>query len=604
MELFSYDVGGLNEIETCISDFKSKCPENPSSILALVFTSYDDAATIGDFTRHLSSACPGIIIAGCTTSAAIRSGGYSEGTTTVSFLVFERTKVKTEILDLGLFSQAKAAKKLLTTAVLTKDLAGVCLLMTLKSLDNMYPFGKAFSSLFHDIPVFGGSADSSFSIWPRAGKEYTYVFTDEFITEQGVLALFFSGKDLHIFADAYLGWKPLGREYTVTKTDGNLTVMEIADKPASMLYEKYIGVNQGDKLFESLLAFPYVLSRHGRLIARAPQRFFAEGSVKFAAEIHEGEKVRLSYGDPTAMLNGVKQRSADMMDFAPQAILLISCVSRLLYLHDEVNGELSLYQAIAPTAGVYAFGEILRFPEHKDLEIMNNTLLAIGLREGEPIKKEGEKKEKKVYNASKGFGDERLSLVRGLANFVSVTSRELEEANEKLMRLANEDRLTEIMNRGAIEETFKRQISGLKGDEKIAVIIFDIDNFKKVNDTFGHEVGDDVLKYVAATLRKSVRTDASRESCDYFGRWGGEEFLVILPYQDAAAGALVAERIRKNIAATAVLPDGRNITVSLGVSVGRAGDQMDEVYKKADAALYEAKGNGKNQVRLAPDSLK
>ncbi len=601
MELFSYYVNGVREIDTYMADFKAKCPENPSSILALVFTSYDDAATIGDFTRHLSSAMPGMVIAGCTTGAEIRAGGYIESSTVVVFLVFEHSMVKTEILDCGLFSNDKIAKTLMTTAVLTPDIKGVQLLMTLKSSSSMKPFFDKFSQIFHNIEIFGGSADSSFSIWPRAGQEFTYVFTDEMISEDAVLAIYFSGADLHLHTDSYLGWIPLGREHIVTEVEDDVMVKTIDNEPAAALYNKYIGVNKSEMTFESLLAFPYMLERHGRHIARSPLRVYPDLSLKFAADICVGETVRLAYGDPSAMLRGAKKGCEAMEKFAPQAILLFSCISRLMYLHDEVNRELSLYQAIAPTAGLYTYGEIQRFPEHKNIELLNSVLLSVGFREGEPVKKSEE--QSKVYNASTGFSDERLSLVRGLAHFVSVTSKELEEATEKLKRLANEDRLTEITNRGAIEEEFAKQLNALVDGQKIAVIILDIDDFKKVNDTFGHEVGDDVLKYVAKTLKASVRTQSTNRQRDYFGRWGGEEFLVILPHQNAAAGVLVAERIRKNLASTKILPDGRNITASLGVAVGRAGDKLETVYQKCDGALYYAKEHGKNQVRLAEGSM-
>jgi diguanylate cyclase (GGDEF)-like protein len=119
--------------------------------------------------------------------------------------------------------------------------------------------------------------------------------------------------------------------------------------------------------------------------------------------------------------------------------------------------------------------------------------------------------------------------------------------------------------------------------------MLDIDHFKVVNDTFGHNIGDDVLVDIADTLRVSVRNS------DTAGRWGGEEFLVILPSTDLGSAGAVAEKIRAQIA-DAVLPTVGRVTVSLGVAEYQAGDTEQELVARADLALYAAKEGGRNMV--------
>ena len=124
----------------------------------------------------------------------------------------------------------------------------------------------------------------------------------------------------------------------------------------------------------------------------------------------------------------------------------------------------------------------------------------------------------------------------------------------------------------------------------------DVDHFKAVNDTRGHEAGDLVLQAVANRLRAACRTE------DLAGRWGGEEFLVIAPMTDLAGGARLGERIRSSVGAAVVsVADGADIdvTVSVGVAAGEGGE---DVLAEADAALYAAKRAGRNRVVTAGEA--
>jgi diguanylate cyclase (GGDEF)-like protein len=124
--------------------------------------------------------------------------------------------------------------------------------------------------------------------------------------------------------------------------------------------------------------------------------------------------------------------------------------------------------------------------------------------------------------------------------------------------------------------------------------MFDIDHFKQINDCFGHPIGDAVLRRVAQAARRAMRSE------DLVGRIGGEEFLCILPGVDDKLGPVLAERLRHAIAENRRDSDGLpNATVSLGLAIHRAGDTGETLLARADAALYEAKNAGRNQVRRA-----
>jgi diguanylate cyclase (GGDEF)-like protein len=132
------------------------------------------------------------------------------------------------------------------------------------------------------------------------------------------------------------------------------------------------------------------------------------------------------------------------------------------------------------------------------------------------------------------------------------------------------------------------------------VVVADLDWFKKVNDRFGHPAGDNVLREFADLLRESLR------DVDVAGRWGGEEFLLVLPGTDLAGGAKVADRIRRALAGRIVLSvDGAPIpvTASFGVAAYPAAATASELFAAADAALYDAKRMGKNRVSCGPETV-
>ena len=165
-------------------------------------------------------------------------------------------------------------------------------------------------------------------------------------------------------------------------------------------------------------------------------------------------------------------------------------------------------------------------------------------------------------------------------------------------RQALVDGLTGLANRRQCEETLAAELLRLERfGGPLAVVVADLDWFKDVNDRFGHPSGDAVLREFAALLQETVR------DVDLAGRWGGEEFMLILPGTDLVGGAQVAERIRLALASRIVLSaDGSPIpvTASFGVSAAPPATTATELFSAADAALYEAKRNGKNRVEKAP----
>ncbi len=191
-----------------------------------------------------------------------------------------------------------------------------------------------------------------------------------------------------------------------------------------------------------------------------------------------------------------------------------------------------------------------------------------------------------------------ITAVRGddgeVRNFVAVFH---DIAERKRMELelehhASRDHLTGTHNRRAFDMALHEAIQRAeRGLESFALLIFDIDHFKTVNDRYGHDVGDAILKRLAACMRHSLR------ATDTLARWGGEEFTVLLADTSLPGAASFAERLRRRVAETRF--EGLKITVSLGAADYRPGDDMETLFARADEALYRAKAAGRNAIRLA-----
>jgi diguanylate cyclase (GGDEF)-like protein len=157
---------------------------------------------------------------------------------------------------------------------------------------------------------------------------------------------------------------------------------------------------------------------------------------------------------------------------------------------------------------------------------------------------------------------------------------------------AMEDPLTGLKNRRGLHAHYERRIATLRIYEKAAIIMCDIDHFKRVNDTYGHNAGDEVLKFVANLLQSSIRID------DGAFRWGGEEFILLLPHSTTPQAVELAERLRKSVEDSVINFEGTDIKITMSFGVGEINPELttEENVEAVDAKLYYAKEHGRNRV--------
>ncbi|MCR5587044.1 MAG: GGDEF domain-containing protein [Lachnospiraceae bacterium] len=536
----------------------------------------------------LNSNLTNLDIYGMTSHGALSRETHSIPYKICSVIFFEESNYRIDVFDCsdGL-TPSEAGIEYQKVLSKLEDVKGV-LMMSSDFALCPEKFIDKINSYDPKLLVFGALAGTR-----EMGDDRSKIFLGSKIYERGILTIAFMGKNLFIDHHYALGFKSLGKELTITKSDDKGIVYEINDKPAFLIYKDHLGVGMNDYFFENTSSFPFYLKENGHPLARVALDYHKDGALAFATEIPEGSKVSLSYSTAYMLLKESFDNAVALNVFTPDAILIYCCMSRRMLMGDDMAElEFEFYQHICSNATwSHGYGEVL----HADglRGFLNASLVAIGLREG-PVREANINFEEDIrqiylekYNdySETGF----LPLSFRLVNFLESTTKDLRDAVDQLFKVASLDELTQIYNRRALNYFMKRFIEKISGYNGIAVIMVDVDHFKRVNDTYGHDVGDMVLRDGVSQV-KYLFTQA-----DIIGRWGGEEFVGIKPNITKDEALDFSEMLRQNISEIELDIVG-HITVSIGVTMVQEGDTEVSVFKRIDDALYEAKETGRNKV--------
>ena len=197
---------------------------------------------------------------------------------------------------------------------------------------------------------------------------------------------------------------------------------------------------------------------------------------------------------------------------------------------------------------------------------------------------------RKLSSQSEGMNDYLEQKVQERTESLLDTQKELLEDNTELTRMALTDNLTGLSNRAHMNQVLHKEFSRFeRHSQRFGIIMLDIDNFKNINDGFGHDTGDEVLKKLASIIESSIRNS------DFVARWGGEEFLICCTTIEEKDLLPIAETIRQLVANTD-FKIVKQVTASLGCAAIVKGESTSELIKRSDIALYEAKNNGRNMT--------
>lgn len=554
-----------------------------SNIVFQIFTGRPEYSDIKPIVDSIEELFPDAYYYGGQSFGNIIEGRVSEYATLIvcSIYEYESTKIGHLYVDANTENcpAEETIKKFTDYVKANPWIKAIEMLSSIKAAHSLLSDVHTFD-IPNDIQMFGGIACNPTSIEIENG----FVFSKGHeANASSMVLLFMGGEDIHIDSTYILGWKPLGKEFEITASDGAV-IKELNGTPTFDIYEKYLKLSRSDDFFANAFEFPFLIEENGIYCLRNPLSVFDDGSVLTTVVVKDGTKVRLAYGDPTTIIDTICGRLKGVSAFGPDVIRIYSCAVRNIFWSGSVSQETIPFESIAPTTGFYTHGEFLKLNDY--LFNFNCTLVVASIREGEHIEIDFEDDEVNIEQGRK------LSLVSRMVNFISAATEELEEANQKLVKLSITDGLTQLYNRA---ETQTRIESSLVNFQKsdFGLIMMDIDNFKSVNDTFGHDKGDEVIKGLA----KILNDYAAAHEGSFAGRWGGEEFMLAVRTDNETELVKIAETLRMKFADTK-FSIGKQVTVSVGATVPLYGDTWEQVCKRADDALYESKSNGKNRVTL------
>ena len=586
MKQFSSLLYKEEDLALCLQEAKSVASsmERISDLLVMLFASELSVNTMADFERATRRIFPQAKVVGLAAECGFANGKMWSGaddmpdaaSAAVTFTFFSSSRVIPLAFD-GQSDALSAAHGLIKTITQEKEIKAIGLFFA-GQIPGVKKLLDILSDADEEIVFFGGLLSDQ-----TDGRRIVIDLSGHRMS-RGFLSLVFVGAELHVKVLPSFGWKPFGPEVQITRMADERMVVELDEKPASEFFSHYLGIRHCWESLASVETFPMCLNRNGITLARRLVDIHADGCVYVSADLVEGERLRIASGDPIAIISEAQRTHDELCEFSPEAVFIINCMGHYVMLQKNNVYEYAAISRLVPTHGFYSFAEFLR-SKGKVMKT-NLMMLSVGFREGEP-------KEVPIYKpVSPQFG-EQTSIIAHLVHFVDAMTKEWESAHSKLVVLAERDALTGLMNRRAMERSFKDILhDALASDIPFAVMMLDMDDFKGINDTFGHAMGDEALVALADILRSSVR------SVDIVSRWGGDEFFVILTHADRSAAECVVERIHKSASSLSLLmPDKRSVGLSIGVTLSRAHDTPESVFQRADEALYESKRTtGKNKV--------
>jgi response regulator RpfG family c-di-GMP phosphodiesterase len=416
--------------------------ESSSQILLIMLEQGWDKTVINRKISMVRAGLPKVQIVGATHfDNMLVLGGTAPNNTILTFMFFENPAVEIGRFELSGITEDEAGREL--GQMLSRDDTPKCLMTLIsgKPLD-VERMLEAAEEGNPDIPVFGAAAGLDTLILHEGAV--SYVIDDDGVHENSLLAVLFCGKNLHIRASYNFGWTEVGRIMTITGLKDPYTVTEIDGMTAADIFEKYLGIpwRRLDMATENICEFPLSVSRDvrgeektERHMARIPYSWTDDGSLHFAVAMHEGEEIRFTYGLPQNIFEQVKDDSGSFMSFVPQAMLMVICMNRMIFLRDAEHIETDYYRNLVPEAA-FMHGNSEIFRSGGAGGEMHSALIAVGFREGSDMT--GARSLIKLpFDENNMARDTVIPLDLRLMSFMKAVTGDLERATEELMQLKN-----------------------------------------------------------------------------------------------------------------------------------------------------------------------
>ena len=343
--------------------------KNEPNLLVQVFSSlHNDLENLQSILDTLSSELPQAVVIGATTDGEIEAGSVYTNSTVISFSSFEYTRINAFAIENC--STKQSAHSLVENLV--TDRTKLLLTFTDGTTTNGEVFLSAIHKLSPTTSIAGGMAGDG------ASFKQTYVIYGKDIIANGAVGVALNSDRLHVQTDYSFDWQPLGRAMVVTKATDN-RVYEIDYFPAAETYGKYLGKEIEDALPNIGIEFPLLLKRNDLIFARAVVAKFDDGSLLFAGNINEGDRVYLGFADINQVMHNSFEKAEDFSNKNIETFFIYSCMARRRFMSDIIHTEIEPYAQMAATAGFFTYGEF--FHANSENYLFNESMTIVALSE-------------------------------------------------------------------------------------------------------------------------------------------------------------------------------------------------------------------------------
>ena len=384
-------------------------------LLIQIFTAMAEKEKIKILLQEMATLLPSASLIGSNTDGEICSGKVSVGKTVISFTQFEKTKLRTALVENRI--DCYQTGQVLGDRLLT-PYTKLLITFTDGLKCNGEDYLRGISSAGQEIIVAGGMAGDN------AHFSETYVFTNNQITSHGAVGVALANPDLLVHTDYSFNWLSIGRRMRITKFDKN-RIYTIDGLSAYEVYKKYLGSDIAEKLPAVGIEFPLIIHRESESIARAVLVNHHDGSLSFGGNFKIGDYVTFGYGDAGMILNQSIETYQDMTTKAVEAIFIYSCMARRRFMPNLIESEIKPFEDLATVTGFFTHGE---FYTHKqNIVLLNQTMTIVGISES-PYSVGIKKK----ISAEKIPLNDYQKSISALSHLLNVTTRELAEENSIL----------------------------------------------------------------------------------------------------------------------------------------------------------------------------
>ncbi|WP_294962219.1 EAL domain-containing protein [Sulfurimonas sp.] len=399
MKLVNYKFENITELDIFIDENILK----KSNLLIQLLSGESDTSKLHPILELLSNKLPDAKIIGASTAGEIVNGKVQRKTIQISFSIFENTTINTYFYEESTFETGiKAAQE-----CIKYDTKAMIALSEAFRGDSE-SFLNGFTSINSAVTVAGGIAGDNFEF------KKTFIIKDKKIHFDGIVLATLSSDSLYVSSEYSLEWTTIGKEMLITKSDKNI-IYEIDNIPIKDMFSHYLGEEIISNLPASAIEFPLVRVENGVMIARSMHSVTEDDGFVFAGHFHNGDKVRFAIGNIEEILNNASKIPRKIALRPVEATYIYSCSVRDLFLKEQINNEFALIEAVAPTVGMFTYGEF--FHSNGDNKVLNITTTTLSISETNNISEHED-----IANH-----EHKQTMLKSLTHLVNISQDELDD---------------------------------------------------------------------------------------------------------------------------------------------------------------------------------